>query len=99
MIVSQLYQEWRRFQPSGNRARKKVTVPAPEMADTALNGAKIHRWSDPVIFLWPLLLDTRRQPSCPAVPILRLKTMDQYFCCTRRTNKPSAGLGSTSAKA
>ena len=43
MIVSQLYQEWRRFQPSGNRAREKVTVPAPEMADTALNGAKTHR--------------------------------------------------------
>ena len=43
MIVLQLYQEWRRFQPSGNRAREKVTVPAPEMADTALNGAKTHR--------------------------------------------------------
>jgi len=37
------YQEWRRFQPSDNRARKNATVPTPEMADTALNGAKTHR--------------------------------------------------------
>jgi len=43
VIASKLYQERRRFQPSGNRAREKVTVPAPEMADTALNGAKTHR--------------------------------------------------------